>query len=420
MDRLHFDNGDPIIIEDSNNITLQYSEISKRSRACLKPKSNSGNILIQFNKIHDCGAYFTGGCGFDCSPDFINGECLYLGSATSAGNDPTHDVIIRSNEIFACTDEGIDIKPNESNITVEDNILHTALVNRAPNGGMLGAIAIQGPDPGQPAATGVILRRNVIHTWKARSGIWTYGDPTVINNLMYNMTINTLGGVSVKAAGDFYHNTLYGMTIPFKIEGGASGYDIKHNLGPSTANNLAATSGLFVNAAGGNFNLVAGAPAIDLAAVVGGVTSDMLQITRPKGALVDYGAYEYTAGTETPLHLVFTAPPVTTPEDTLLPAVEVCAKDPTNVTDPTFVAAISVAITTNPAAGTLTGGTGGAATAGCRQFSGLSIDNDGVGYQLTAVATGATSIVSPLFNVTDIVIPPPVSAPQALKIPIVQ
>jgi hypothetical protein len=420
VDRLHFDDGETIRISDSNNIIVQYSEISKRDQACIKAYHNSFNVTVQYNKIHDCGGYVA--CTNEpCNT--TNGEGIYFGSAVSNPPiDNSHDLTARGNDIYNTTHDGVDIKQNMDDILVEENIFHDSTKNTT-NPGMLAAIIINESSTGNPATTNIILQRNVIYNWEAQAMIMTGGSSLrVVNNLIYDVRVGH--GIRVRGGGDFFHNTIYNVQQagknPIQFDSDATGYDVRHNLGPSTTNNLAANANMFVNPAGGNFKLKAGSTAIDLAAVYGSVTTDILQITRPKGATVDYGAYEYTAGTETPLHLVFTAPPVTTPEDTAMPTVEVCAKDPTEVTDPSFVAAISLAITTNPAAGTLTGGTGGAATAGCRQFPGLSIDNDGVCYKVTAAATGATSIESPCFNVTDIVIPPPVSAPQALKIPIVQ
>jgi hypothetical protein len=253
------------------------------------------------------------------------------------------------------------------------------------------------------------------------------GTARVANNLIYNVIEGHgiyLRNSSIDA--DIFHNTIYGILeagkVPIQLNSGTVLSDIRHNLGPNTANNMTASNNLFVNAPANNFNLRAGSPAIDVAAVYGGTTGDILGVVRPQGvgSLVDYGAYEYTGGTATPLHLVFAPPPVNTPEDTTMLPVIVCAKDTTEVTDATFVAAISLSITTNPAGGTLTGGTGGAATAGCRTFAALSIDNDGVGYQLTAVTTGATSVVSPLFNITDVPTSPAYTASATRRVPVVQ
>jgi hypothetical protein len=340
-------------------------------------------------------------------------------ASTEYPTDTSHDLTARGNDVYNTTHDAVDIKQNMDDIIVEDNILHDSTKNKTEPR-VLAAIVINEASTGNPATTNIIIRRNVIYNFEAQAMIMTGGSSlSVVNNLIYNIPIGH--GIRVRGGGDYFYNTIYNIQqsgkIPITNDGDATGYDIRHNLGPTNyASNLGSPSGYFVNAGGGNFNLVAGSPAIDLAAVVGSVTTDILGVTRPTGANADYGAYERTTGTQTPLHLVFTPPPVSTPEDTTMLAVSVCAKDTTEVTDATFVASISLSITTNPASGTLTGGTGGAATAGCRSFPGLSINNVGSGYQLTAAATGATSVVSPLFNITAA----PVSSTTGLRIPVVQ
>jgi hypothetical protein len=400
-------------------VTVQYSEISRASRTCLRVYDDSSDVLVQFNKIWDCGGYSTGGCGLDC-PAGINGEGFYIGSSQGFDpNDLTHDITLRSNEIMNTTDNMVDIKEKLDNIIIENNIIHSSTNNPVSS-----AAIVMGQGTGHPA-TGVYIRQNVLHTFKGDCMISPGGTARVANNLIYNVIEGHgiyLRNSSIDA--DIFHNTIYGILeggkVPIQLNSGTVLSDIRHNLGPNTANNMTASNNLFVNAPANNFNLIAGSPAIDLAAVYGGTTGDILGVVRPQGALVDYGAYEYTAGTATPLHLVFAPPPVNTPEDTVMLPVTVCAKDTTEVTDATFVASISLSITTNPASGTLTGGTGGAATAGCRSFSGLSINNDGVGYQLTAVAAGATSVVSPLFNITDVPTSPGFTASATRRVPVVQ
>ncbi len=66
----------------------------------------------------------------------------------------------------------------------------------------------------------------------------------------------------------------------------------------------------------------------------------------------------------------------------------------------TSTAAITVAIGTNPSAGTLSGTTTGAAVAGVRTFSGLSINRSGTGYTLIASSPGLVSATSAAFNIT--------------------
>src|SRR5436190_454107 len=80
----------------------------------------------------------------------------------------------------------------------------------------------------------------------------------------------------------------------------------------------------------------------------------------------------------------------------LTPAVEVTAQDGNGNTATGFTGNITVAISTNPSTGTLSGTKTVAAVAGVATFPGLSIDKAGTGYTLTA--TGAGSTTSAAFN----------------------
>lgn len=112
---------------------------------------------------------------------------------------------------------------------------------------------------------------------------------------------------------------------------------------------------------------------------------------------VDIGAFEVQAGT--PDHLVFSVQPSTTsPGSTITPAVKVEIRDAGN-TLVNSTANVTVAIGTNPGAGTLSGTLTIAAVAGVATFSNLSINNLGNGYTLTAASTGLTGATSNTFNI---------------------
>ena len=77
----------------------------------------------------------------------------------------------------------------------------------------------------------------------------------------------------------------------------------------------------------------------------------------------------------------------------------VTAKDALGNKVTTFTGPVTVAIATNPAAGTLSGSLTQNAVAGVATFSGLSLDNIGTGYALSGSATGLTSGTSNAFNI---------------------
>src|SRR5207253_626441 len=94
-------------------------------------------------------------------------------------------------------------------------------------------------------------------------------------------------------------------------------------------------------------------------------------------------------------------PASTTAGATLTPAVQVEIRDQFNNRVTNATNGVTLAIGTNPSAGTLTGGTPAvAAVNGVATFSGLSIDKAGTGYTLVASSTGLTNQTSSAFNIT--------------------
>ena len=97
--------------------------------------------------------------------------------------------------------------------------------------------------------------------------------------------------------------------------------------------------------------------------------------------------------------LVFTTQPsTTTPGGTF--GVVVTARDALGNKATSFSGNVTVAIGANPGASTLSGTTTVVAVAGVATFTGLSLNNAGTGYTLTAVATGVSTATSAGFNVS--------------------
>jgi YVTN family beta-propeller protein len=109
--------------------------------------------------------------------------------------------------------------------------------------------------------------------------------------------------------------------------------------------------------------------------------------------------FDVTPGPAT--QLAFTVQPVTTTAGAALtPAVQVTARDAQGNTATSFSGTVTVAIGTNPGAGTLSGTATAAAVGGIATFPGLSIDRTGAGYTLTASATGVSQATSAPFDIT--------------------
>jgi hypothetical protein len=84
---------------------------------------------------------------------------------------------------------------------------------------------------------------------------------------------------------------------------------------------------------------------------------------------------------------------------TITPPIRVTALDAFGNIATSFTSNVTLAIATNPAGGTLAGITTVAATSGVATFSGLSINNAGAGYTLTASTPSLTAATSIAFTI---------------------
>jgi len=124
------------------------------------------------------------------------------------------------------------------------------------------------------------------------------------------------------------------------------------------------------------------------------------RLAAASGALsITSSAFSITAGAAT--HLVFSTQPTSTGSGaTITPPVQVTAQDALGNTAVSFTGSVVVAIGSNPGGGLLAGTTTVTASAGVATFSTLSIDKMGIGYTLTASASGLTGATSGLFDIT--------------------
>ncbi len=97
--------------------------------------------------------------------------------------------------------------------------------------------------------------------------------------------------------------------------------------------------------------------------------------------------------------LAFTTQPTNTNAGATINQIQVTVEDAGGNPVTTSTSSVSLAIGTNPAGGTLSGTLTAAAVNGVATFTGLSINNAGTGYTLTAASTGLTSATSSSFNI---------------------
>ena len=93
------------------------------------------------------------------------------------------------------------------------------------------------------------------------------------------------------------------------------------------------------------------------------------------------------------------APRDTTAGAVFSPAIQITARDTMGNIATGFAGTVTIAIGTNPGSGTLSGTTAVSAVTGVATFPLLSIDRVGVGYTLTASASGTAGATSPGFSI---------------------
>ena len=116
--------------------------------------------------------------------------------------------------------------------------------------------------------------------------------------------------------------------------------------------------------------------------------------------VVACGGDETPMGPEPATQLAFSAQPTNaTANQAISPAIQVEVRDASGALVTTATDAVTLSIGTNPGTGTLSGTLTVNAVAGVATFSGLSIDEAGIGYTLTAASGSLTSATSAAFDV---------------------
>ena len=165
-------------------------------------------------------------------------------------------------------------------------------------------------------------------------------------------------------------------TVTLNISTNPSGGTLSGTTSVAAINGVATFSGLSINNAGNGYVLTASSP---------GLTN------------ADSSAFNIL---QVPTQLVFVQQPTnTTAGASITPAITVEIRDASNTVVTGATNTVALSISTNPSGGTLSGTTSVAAVNGVATFSGLSINNAGNGYVLTATSPGLTNGVSSAFNI---------------------
>ncbi len=196
--------------------------------------------------------------------------------------------------------------------------------------------------------------------------------------------VTTTAGVAIApavqvAARDPFGNPTpaFSGTVTVALGANPGGGTLSGTATAAAVSGVATFASLSIDKAGTGYTLTAGATGL------AGDTSATFDITPAAAAA-----------------LVFTVEPTNvTAGAPITPAVEVTARDAFGNTATGFTGAVTVAIDTNPAGGTLSGTAAIAATAGVATFADLAIDLTGTGYTLAATASGLVGAGSARFDV---------------------
>jgi hypothetical protein len=277
-----------LFVDSSSNITILGCTIHHVGQEGLHIHMNSSFVTVDSCTVHDTRQWQ------------YNGEGIYIGTGDAAPVDNTNNVTIRNTTIYNTTDEGIEFKIGTHHITAEGNNIYNVNLGSdwSQNGNSVGAIEVNnsvgavqnyGSDPQQ------VVRNNFIHDVKtavrAGTGITVYNN--VVRNVSgYGIYVDNQSNDSYTRA--IYHNTIDAAPANAVFHVGGS-QDVRNNIGPATAKNLATQDGYYVNKAGADYHLVKGAAPIDagddLTAIV---PTDRDGVSRKTNGAPDMGAYEYS------------------------------------------------------------------------------------------------------------------------------
>jgi len=180
---------------------------------------------------------------------------------------------------------------------------------------------------------------------------------------------------------DQNNNVVQGVTVTFRVTGG--GGSVPDSTVTTDLNGIATVGDWILGGVAGANSLEASAKKADGTALTGSPVT-----------------FTANAGVGIAAKLAFSQQPINAVAGAAIsPAVTVLVQDANGNTVTTSNAAVTVALGANPGSGVLNGTLTQNAVNGVATFSGLSVTKVGIGYTLTAAATGLTGTTSSTFNI---------------------
>lgn len=251
-------------------------------------------------------------------------------------------------------------------------------------------------------------------TVAALSGVATFSDLN-IDNLGTGYTLSaTATGIGGATSAAFAINAGVASRLAFTAEpvsaaAGASigaiqvtAQDAQGNTVSSYTSNVSIVIG--ANPGSGTLTGTATAAAVGGVANFAGLSIDKsgvgYTLSASSGALTGATSSPFTISSGAATSLAFTVQPSNATAGTAIaPAILVSARDAFGNAVTSFASNVTIAITTNPAGGVLSGTSTVAAVSGLATFSNLSIDKAANGYAVSATAAGLTGVASAPFNI---------------------
>ena len=240
----------------------------------------------------------------------------------------------------------------------------------------------------------------------------------VSNVLGGTNTVKATFGTALTSFGIVYAHEYSGVATASPLDASSSAVGTAASMSSGAVNATSANDLLFAAGASANTVTTPGTGFSARLTSFGNLTEDRLASTTGSYAgtatqngtawvmqLVAFRAAAAGIGPSTKLAFVV-GPSNATAGSVITPAVTVAVEDASgNIETSDNATQVTLGIGTNPGAGTLSGGAAVTVASGIATFSGLSINNAGTGYTLTASSTPVyTAATSGAFNITTSVV----------------